>query len=251
MYRCEATSTSGFVQQFACCYVLHGYHYYVVGQVPKGKDPGAVDAKLIERFGLGVSRFVRARRKKAGLPNVQYIRYGRFFVICSTGPKSLRDADPDDPFFESEFVLSHPPKKVFSDDGRCKSVRQIRFIPENPLSFAGYSIGWHRGRDRKWHVSVRIHPERYKNLKAYLTDIATKRSVESLVAEFQALRFEPYAPVRSQLMSLRRRVNEARKKQGYAPVPFEALRMKREIVKPFGFEKVEAKGPDSTVEKAA
>jgi len=38
-YRCEATSVTGFIQQLAVGYVRHGYFFYVVGQVPEGKDP--------------------------------------------------------------------------------------------------------------------------------------------------------------------------------------------------------------------
>ena len=39
MYRCEAATAVGFVQQLACSYLLHGYHHYVVGELPEYKDP--------------------------------------------------------------------------------------------------------------------------------------------------------------------------------------------------------------------
>ena len=38
-YRSEATSVEGFVQQIACCYLRHGYWFYVTGVVPERKDP--------------------------------------------------------------------------------------------------------------------------------------------------------------------------------------------------------------------
>jgi hypothetical protein len=208
-YRCEATSVVGFVQQFACCYVRHGYHYYVVGEIPPKKDPLAVDARIVERYGIGLSKFARARRKRAGLANVQYIRFRSFLVLCSTGPRG-----------EHRFFDEH-------------ASGQIRNIREQPLAFGGYSIGWHRGVDRRWHVSVRIHPERYRSLKAYLLEIATRRSVDQLVAEFAGLRFESYAPVRRQLIALLKAVNRTRKTAGLASVPFESLRMRRNIVRPF------------------
>jgi len=67
VYRCEATSAEGFVQQLAVSYVGHGYWFYVTGVVPDGKDPLAVDRKLIDRYGVDASKWARARRKRAGL----------------------------------------------------------------------------------------------------------------------------------------------------------------------------------------
>lgn len=214
MYRCETTTVTGFVQQLACGYLQHGYHRYVLGELPERKDPRNIDARFIERYGLGITRWDRARRKRAGLANVQYIRYRRFFVLCAT--------DGEHRFYEEH------------------SREQIRHIKERPISFAGYSIGYHRGVDRKWHVSVRIHPNRYRTVKAHLLDLATKRSIENLGAEFEALGFEPYAPVRRQLIALLRAVNRERKTKAWTPVPFEALRLRRKIVRPFGFEEAKA-----------
>ena len=115
-YRCEATSVAGFVQQLACCYVRHGYHHYVVGEIPPNKDQLGVDARIVERYGLGMSKFARARRKQAGLANVQYIRYRSFFVLCATDPRG-----------EHRFFDEHSPD-------------QIRNIRGQPIGFAGYSI---------------------------------------------------------------------------------------------------------------
>lgn len=208
-YRCEATSVAGFVQQLACCYVRHGYRHYVVGEIPRQKDPCAVDQRIVDRYQLGLSKFARARRKRAGLPNVQYLRFRRFFVLCATEPRVGH------PFYEEH------------------AAAQIRNIRQQPIAFAGYSIGWHRGVDRRWHVSVRIHPERYRSIKAYLLELARRRTVEQLASEFAGLGFEPYAPVRRQLLSLLKAVNRERKVAGLAPVPVQCLRLRRAIVRPF------------------
>ena len=53
-----------------------------------------------------------------------------------------------------------------------------------------------------------------------------------MVEEFGMLRFEPYAPVRRQLLNLLRAVNRARKQAGFEPVPVECLRLKRRIYRP-------------------
>ena len=127
MYRCVATSIEGFVQQLAVGYVTHGYWFYVSGWIPEGKDPLKTDAKLIERYGIDVSKWTRCRGKKAGLANVQYLRHGRFFVLLATHGQH--------PFFVQE-----------------PGFRDIR---EKPLEFAGYSIGCRRGLDGNYHASVR------------------------------------------------------------------------------------------------
>src|SRR5436190_10227923 len=83
-YRCVATSVAGFVQQLAVNYVTHGYWRYVSGFLPEGKDLARIDEKLVDKYGIEVSVWARARRKKRGLANLQYIRHGRFFVLVAT-----------------------------------------------------------------------------------------------------------------------------------------------------------------------
>lgn len=74
-YRYEATTVSGFLQQLAVAYLAHGYRFYVTGKIPEGKDPVAVDRKLLAKYDVGISKWVRARRKRAGLANCQYLRF--------------------------------------------------------------------------------------------------------------------------------------------------------------------------------
>jgi hypothetical protein len=83
-YRAEVPTVEGFVQQLAVSYIGKGYWFYVAGHVPEGKAPEAVDAKLINRYGIGVSKWTRARRKLAGSANLQYLRHGRFFLLLAT-----------------------------------------------------------------------------------------------------------------------------------------------------------------------
>src|SRR5712692_5511800 len=110
-YRCEATSVVGFVQQLAVAYVGRGYFFYVTGQIPEGKDPRAVDAKLIAKYGLAIGKTARARRKAAGLANVQYVRCRHAFVLLATRGQHS--------FFEEEREFIRDARKV-------------------PIKFAGY-----------------------------------------------------------------------------------------------------------------
>jgi hypothetical protein len=62
---------------------------------------------------------------------------------------------------------------------------------------------------------------------------------------FYQVPFEPYAPVRRQLLRIWRAVNLARRKAGYQPVPVEVLPLRRRIVRPFAERIVAAKSQRS------
>lgn len=204
-YECVATTAAGFLQQLAVAYLGHGYWFYVTGRVPEGKDPAVVDEKLLEKYQVRLSKWARARRKRAALANVQYLRHERFFVILASRGRHS--------FFEGE--------------AHFKDAR------EEPIRFEGYSVSVKKGVDGRWHPSVRLHPETYRELRAYFVDRATRRPVEVLSGELRRLPLEPYAPVRRQLLNILRALNRARHTAGLEPVPVSALRLSRKGVKPF------------------
>lgn len=212
-YRCEATSVEGFVQQIACCYLGHGYWWYVTGKIPRHKSPHAVDQKLIHRYELGLSKRMRARRKQLGLANVHYLRHEHFFVLLATAGRH----------------------RLFEDE---KS--RVRDFRKSPLQFRGYSISYRSGgrtpsgeTDRKWHAHVQIMTEAYKVERAYFLDLALRRSVDSLANEFRRVPFEPYAPIRRQLLNILRAMNKRRLQGRLEAVPATVLRLRRRIVRPF------------------
>lgn len=218
-YRCETTTVEGFVQILACNYLPHGYWFYVTGRVPPGKDPRGVDQKILSKYGIDLSRQQRARRKAAGQANLHYVRHGENFVILATHGRHL--------FFAAE----------------ATSLRDIRKVP---LQIGGYSIYVKQGdflkrvsaevpptRDGRYRTRVLIARERYRELRAYFLDLATHRSVERIGWEFWNLPFEPYAPIRKQLLRILRLVNAKRSAMGYERVSPQLLRLRRRIVKPF------------------
>ena len=149
-YRCVATSVAGFVQQLAVGYVAHGYYFYVTGRIPDHKDPAQhrpEDHRAIRhrRFQMDPRR-----RKREGLANVHYLRYGGFFVLMANHGKH--------PFFEAE-------------------ARQLKDIRVYPIYFMGYSIGCRRALVVH-HASVRIYRQHYLGLRAEFVRIALDRSVE-------------------------------------------------------------------------
>lgn len=211
-YPVEATSVEGFVQQVVQ-YITHGYRYFVTGTIPASKDPHTVDAKLLERYSVQATKWTRARRKHQGQANLRYLRHGRFFVILATPGRH--------PFFEQERSV-------------IKDVREV------PIKHAGYSISYRPGGrqrdgspDPKYRAHVRIETKRYRELKSYFTGLATHRTADKLAAEFWAVPFEPYAPIRRQLHNILRAVNRARQAAGYEKLRYSVLRYKRRIVRPF------------------
>ena len=218
-YRCEATRRfAGFVQQLAVAYVgprvlLLRHH----GEIPEGKDPCLVDQKLIAKYGLGIGKTARARRKAGGLANVQYLRYGRIFVLLATHGKHV--------FFEEE----------------RKFIRDAR---ETPIKFGGYAVSYRNG-----HPHVRIEQRRYQELKAYLADLAVHRAKDSLEHALRRLPFEPYAPVRGQMHCILREINRRRGLAQYEPLSPSCIRVRRRVVRPF--DQTEARKANSVEPLAA
>jgi hypothetical protein len=202
-YRYEATTIEGFVQQLAVQYVARGYWFYVSGIVPEGKDSRAVAEKLIAKYNIGVSKFVRARRKLNGSANLQLILYGRIFLLLAT--------HGEHPFFEAERT-------------------RIRDCREAPIKFASYSIGFRGG-----HAQVRIERETEKELKAFFKTRALW-SEETLARLFSQLPFEPYAPVRRQFLVMLNQVNRIRKTAGLDRIETSCLRLSRKPCRPFELE---------------
>ena len=206
VYRYQAASVPGFIQQLAVAYVTHGYYFYVAGHIPPGKPPERVDRVLMERYGIGLSRWQRARRKLAGCANLHYLRYEGFYVLIAT--KGEHD------FFQRESAV-------------------IRDIRRHPVSFAGYSVGVGTDPHGRVHASVRIAPEEYRWLKRFMIQFGRNASAEEVAQEFRMLRFEPYRPVVRQVLSVLRAVNRTRKQAGLETVPSDCVRMRRRVLRPF------------------
>ena len=143
----------------------------------------------------------------------QYIRYGQHFAILAT--------KGEHEFFRIE----------------SGSIHDIRHVP---LKIGGYSISYRRGgltrtgeKDQSWHAHVEIDRRHYLNLKARLLDLATHRTVENLAVEFYRIPYEPYAPIRRQLLNIWRAVNRARKAAGFNILPVEVIPLRRRILRPF------------------
>lgn len=216
-YRYETQSVVGFVQQLASNILARGYYFYVTGVVPEEKDPAKIDAKLLAKYRIDVSPQTRARRKQAGQANLHYLRFERFFILIATHGTH--------PFFIEEASRIK--------DARHQSIR-----------FAGYSLAVKQGGflrkteaddlprpDQKLRVRVQIAREQYTDMKAYFIDIARHRTAETLSRELYCVPYEPYAPIRKQLLNILRLVNDERSQVGLEKLPTTVLRYRRNIQK--------------------
>lgn len=218
-YKYEVTSLTGFLQRVATHLLPKGYYFFVQGILPEGKDPSALDAKLLTKYDVAKSEGARRWRKQRGLGNVQYIRFERSWILMAThGDHPIRNGEGDN----------------------LKDVRRT------PIRIGDYALYVKRGNylkkessdeaarpDGKWRVRVLIAREPYRELCAYFLSIACHRRSEALAEELCSLPYEPYAPVRKQLLKLLRLVNSKRQAAGYTKIPAKCLRFKRVIAKSF------------------
>ncbi|MBK9187715.1 MAG: hypothetical protein IPM33_02050 [Phycisphaerales bacterium] len=201
-YRCVAASIEGFIQQVAVSYIRTGHFFYVSGMLGESTDGSFVDAKLIRKYGVDVSRWGRALRKSRGEANLQYIRHDRFFLLMATHGKSL--------FFELEG-------------------EQVSDCRRQPIKFAGYSISYRGG-----HPHVRIDLETYRGFKAQMVGEALRRERDQLERMLSTPLWIPYAPVRRQMWNVCREMNRVRSAAGLPYLRPECMNARRRIVRPFG-----------------
>jgi hypothetical protein len=218
-YKYEVTSLTGFLQRVATHLLPKGYYFFVQGTLPEGKDPHALDSKLLAKYDVAKTEGARRWRKSQGLGNVQYVRYKGHWILMATHG-------------------DHPIK-----EGEGKNLKDAR---RAPIRVGHYAVYVKRGNylkkasadeppraDGRWRVRVLIAREPYRELCAYFLSVACHRRAEALAAQLFALPYEPYAPVRKQLLKLWRLVNAKRQSVGYEKVPVSSLRLKRRIVRAF------------------
>ena len=235
----EATNRDGLIALLVNL-IAKGYRYYFIGKVKPGKDPRAIDQRMIDNYSANLPKWTRERRKRAGKANFRYIRYGETFFLLATEGEA---------------------QTLWREDRS-----RIRDLRVTALRFSGYSISFRQGgnaklssgekeartlqweafkagkaaippcptkRDMKWHVRVQIDDDAYAGLKAFFLNIAVHREGGRIADEFLSLNFQPYAPVRDQLRCILRAVNRERAVAGFDRIPLSVLPFTRRIVPAF------------------
>jgi hypothetical protein len=205
--------------------VSKGYRYYFTGTIDDPTKQAVRDSRMLEYYEADLPKWTRERRRQRDEANFRYLRFDDWFIVLATEGKAQR--------FWHE------------DRHRIRDVRNI------PIRFKGYSISYRQGgwkdrklwadplvreRDTKWHVRVQLDAETYAGVKAYFLNIAPHRQVDFLAREFLDLQFQPYRPVREQLLAILRTVNRERQHAGYQRIPNSVIRFKRRIAHAFVYD---------------
>lgn len=231
-YRYVATSRAGFIRQLVN-YARHGYVFYVKGHVREGLDPTRVDEKLLGLYDVRKTDAQRHWRKKQGDCNFQYLRFERTWVLMLTPGER-----------PTEFTKREK-----------NNVRNLE--RGEPLTVIGYSISRVMGdfirnrdkpegvegavRDTKQRVRVQISKASFRELKGEFLRHARTRSEDWYRMKFYHSGFEPYAPIRKQLLDLLRMVNAARSPHGLSKIQPDCIRYRIEPVKVYEWPEPEGK----------
>ena len=188
MPRNEVKHLSLFLSKIAL-YARYGYRRYVVRQIPEGKDLSAVDLKILRAYEVTFSRWRRGERKKQGLANVMYLRFGNTFVLLAT-------------------------------DGKHEAFDKLDslHLNERPITFSGYSVGI---RNHKPCISM---PERrYKAVKKKTTEI-TLHNHSKVTRWLRSISPMKFRGVNNQRWKLFKQVNKKRKAAGLKPIVWDEVK---------------------------
>ena len=258
-YSCEATTIEGLIQQVALSYLRHGYWWYVTGMISTRKDPQEVDDNILIKYDIRKDwRFI-PYNKQRGNANLQYIRHDRFYIIMATKgwhhfkdreSKRIRDARtcpiliprevrPCQDNADRRTAKQHRPNLTF--DGHAVSYQRggnLRKTAKEKVAYKEAITEWKKQtslgrrlpkpaigtRDQKWHSCVEIERHTFRRLRAYFLDIATNRSRDNLEYELRNTGFNPYQPVKRQLVRITKDMNNARRIAGFSDqIPYRVV----------------------------
>ncbi len=163
------------VEYLATKLLTKGYYFYTIFSIPKDKDPLLVDAKLILTYSTHLPKYTVAKRKKAGIASVKYMRVGHLALLIAT--KGTSD------YFAKEKWVD---------------------IREKPLCVGGYSLSVARTGNKNTFgkVSVRLHRENQRRLKRFILRWAIRRDRVWWENFIRNLRYLPFRGVQDSVFAL-------------------------------------------------
>jgi hypothetical protein len=175
----EAHSFVEMLRKVAIDYVRYEYYFYVLGEIPKKKDPKVFDEQIIKTYQITRCRMTRKRRRDKGEAVVAYVRFGYRFVLLATKG-------------------DHPEvsKWAFKD---CRNT---------PIQLSGYTVGVRQGKP-----NIQMSLKRYRALRKLLTNIALHND-QKLADLFSRISPFSFPGILRQKQKLLKMVNQKRKKAG-------------------------------------
>lgn len=177
------------MQHLAVRLIGNGYRFFVLGEIPKAKDPAKVDRKLCSRYDFGVSKWVQFRRSMRGEAKVRYLRYGHQFILIATEGRHR--------FFDEESSA-------------------VRDASEVPIRCFGYEI-MSRPRGTKFHPVVKLGEARFEELRSQLLNLALATD-SALTKRILDERLIFFSGVKRQIFRILKEVNERRRTAGLEPL---------------------------------
>jgi len=176
------------VRRFSYGYYLYGLTYYP----EKKKDKWLkIDEKLLQKYSIfTLSKYQRARRKRAGLINGRILRYKKWMVI--------------------QVTLGQDDVQIIKEENLV-DIRKKTLILKNLYGTLSFRIGI-----KEKGFTVYLEKECWRDLKAYWHEKAAKATPIELIQEWK--KFDQACPswtgITSQKISLRKEVIERLKKRG-------------------------------------
>lgn len=186
----EANSAEAFVQHLAIRLIGNGYIYFVLCEIPQGKDPVKVDEKLVQRYGVRDNKWRLFRRAERGEAKVRYLRFQKTFLLVATPGRHL----------------------FFSEEGAA-----VRDARNDPIRCFGYSIKAKKRVDGGYLPRVRLSLQKLSAIRAglFALQTASEDEIEDFINEQHLLWF---SGVKRQVFRLFSQLNAARKAAGLDPV---------------------------------
>lgn len=198
--QCQSPTVEAFIER-AVQLSMRGYTRNFTGEIPEHVNREGVDAKITGKYGLRtISKASRARRKARGFSNLFYFRHERFFIVMATEGELEKRIGGEDPW-----------KSLF----------------ERPLVYGPYELLLRR-EGGKGRPHVRLREEVFRNERAFLIDLATRRNERYLETVVFNLPYNAYAPVRAQIKQIVEEMNERRDRRGFEPLSLSCVRFFRE-----------------------
>lgn len=181
----EAETFGEFLHRIINHYLNHGFYYYVLWELPEGRNLAKIDEKIVNRYNANQPRWERFNARKKGSVVVRYVRFHRYALLIAT------DGDRDHLFFNHE---------------RWQDVRV------NPLMIWRYSLGIKAGKGE-----VRLQKNRIKAARELLANVALDRHAKVQGIYNQISPFT-YRGILHQKYKLAKEVNQRRQRAGLPPI---------------------------------